>query len=195
MPSGGLDGRKRSNPRSVLSSPWTSATLLVLLFLSVMAQAWGLSLFGVRIDPDTFGSWSEATVASSSAVIIAVGSLAADQRRRAEERRVTRVNEITRVYCWLEPRRGTTGGDLWVLHFENHTNTVVAPWHVRIARVGLPPLVLANDVYGPIRPRTTEMLLDGLGDAGPTGQPRLEFEFTDADRQKWRSDHEGLRSA
>ena len=197
MSSGGLEGRKRSNLRSLLSSSWTSATLLVLLFMSVMAQAWGLSLFGSRIDHAAFGSWSEAvgSIASSAAVIIAVGSLASDQRRRAEERRVARVNEITRVFCWLEPRLAETGGRLWILHFENHTNMVVTPWKVSIARDGLPPLVFANVEYGPIRPRTTEMLLDGLSDVGSAGQPRIEFEFTDADRQNWRSDDKGLHPA
>ena len=102
-----LSDSKNSWRRRLLSSwssPWATTTLAVFCLLLLSLQFWHLSIFGSRINYQDSGSWAEMIggIASALAVIVAVGSVANEQRRAAEERQAARVQELTSVYCWLE---------------------------------------------------------------------------------------------
>ncbi|MEV8634889.1 hypothetical protein AB0395_24860 [Streptosporangium sp. NPDC051023] len=178
--------------RRVLSSAWLSVTLLVLLLLSLSLQFWGLTLVGTRVDHDSAGSWGELVsgVASAVAVIVAVGTFASGQRRLEQEREAVRVAELTRVYCWLEPRLDHGSRRVWVLHFENHTSMPIFSWRVVIESE--PAVVLSGEKQGPVRPGATDLRVQALEGRGEETQPSLAFEFHDANGGKWRRSAHGI---
>lgn len=187
-----LSGAESSWRRRLLaswSSPWTATTLAILCLLLLSLQFWHLSVFGSHINYQASGNWAEMTggIASALAVIVAVGTVANEQRRAAEERRAARVQELTSVYCWLEWGVMDDGTHTWVLKFQNETRVPVLRWVVHMTPTrGPSELVFSSSTYGPIRPSSSEILVDELSGMAPELQPPLDFDFMDPSGAYWR---------
>jgi hypothetical protein len=172
------------------SSPWATTALLTICLLLLSLQFWHLSLFGSSVDYEHAGTWGDmiSGVASAFAVIVAVGSVAAEQRRSAEERLKARVQELTSVYCWLE--WGVSDGThTWIIRFQNETRVPILRWQVRMSPVSgsqSAALIFASSALGPIRPGSSEILIDELSGTAPEFQPSLDFAFMDPSSAYWR---------
>jgi hypothetical protein len=186
---GDSKGFWRSRLNAGYNSPWTTTVLLIVCLMLLSLQFWHLSLFGSRLDSQVAGTWGDMTssVASAFAVIIAVGTVAVEQRRSARERTEARVRELTQVYCWIEWGLASDHTHTWVLKFQNETKVPIFKWLVHISPVpGAGKVVLSSSAYGPIRPSSTEMLVDELSGTAPELQPSLDFDFKDPSGSCWR---------
>ena len=169
----------------VVVSAWTVTILLVMLVLSITLQAWGLQPFGSGVDYARAGTWGTIVsgLASAIAVTVAVGNLAAEQKRNREELARTRSNEITQVYAWLEPRSASDGGSVWMLNFENATRVPTYEWSVELK--GDTSLTFDSSDYGPIRPGASTLKLRVEDEIDRTSEPRVSLQFVDADGVNW----------
>jgi hypothetical protein len=172
--------------RRVFSSVWISSTLAVALVLVLSLQAWGLQLFGQQFDYQKAASWGQviAALAASIAIIVTVGSLQADRRRRDADRRRARHNELTQVFAWLEPRVGNDGMRTMLLSFENRTRIPIYEWSIILDEGQQANIDSVSK--GPIRPGASSLRLDFLSSADPAAEPRLTFQFVDVDGDRWR---------
>ena len=178
--------------RRVLQSSVTSTTLLVLLLGCVTLDMLGMRPFGPVIDYQKAGTWGDLVggVAAAAAVIIAVRSFATETGRLDAERRRERLNELTAVYAWLEPRLDDqTDKRLWLLRFENQVRVPIYRWSVEFE--GIRKGTLRSQELGPIRPGASELLVDDLVDLQPVDQPALTFQFVDREGTTWRRGENG----
>jgi hypothetical protein len=130
------------------------------------------------------------SLASATAVIVAVTSLTAERRRYQDETRNQRIEQQTRVYAWLEPRlRESTSTRVWILRFENQTRVPIYDWTVRMH--GSSDAVLSSDELGPIRPGASDLELSSLAMRASGQEPRVTLEFTDVEGTRWQRAYNG----
>ena len=74
-----------------------------------------------------------------------------------------------------------------VLKFQNETRVPILKWVVRLSPIhGSSELVFSSLSYGPIRPSSSEILVDELSGTAPELQPSLDFDFMDPSGAHWR---------
>src|ERR1022692_3352015 len=181
-----------SRAARIWSSPWVATSAVVAALLLLSMQLWHISLFGPAIDYKLSGNWAEMIggVASALAVIVAVSSIAAEQRRATEEKTAARIQELTRIYCWLEWGVGSDRKHAWVLKFQNENRVPVFKWQVQID--GVVSVYFESSHYGPIRPDSSEILVNELAGVAPDQQPSIVFDFIDPSGACWRRPAEGM---
>ncbi len=170
--------------------PLLCGLFFVLFLLSLSLHLWDLKPWGSKIDYRKAGPWADLITGLGTlfTAFVAFGGIYLENRRaRAAEEALERKFN-TQIYSWLEPRL-IEGKREWLLCFENNVGVPIYEWMITL--VGLDK-ELSSSQLGPIRPKSSEMILDELRGMEHAAIPKVRFSFTDPTGTVWTRTEGGL---